>query len=262
MPMKKKEDITKLRKNIWTHFQIGLIFALSFSLWAFNITTERESPLAYNDSNSLEEIIETTPITMHEKPKPIPPPLKLELVIDILPIDEVEFVEKKEPEHTASKLSPISDTKIKRTPPAKFIAKPKKPIPTMPPPIEEETVIEDILIFAENMPVFSSECAASSTVEKERRFCSDKAIMTFISKSLRYPAIARENDIQGTVVLSFIVDKDGKLIDKKILKDIGGGCGAEAMRILDKMNHWIPGKQNARPVKVRFNLPIRFKLRK
>jgi len=62
------------------------------------------------------------------------------------------------------------------------------------------------------------------------------------------------------VVVSFVVEKDGSVTDPKILRDLGGGCGKEALRIVQAMPKWVPGKQRNQPVRVQFNLPVRFKL--
>ncbi|MFT4061807.1 MAG: TonB family protein [Edaphocola sp.] len=82
----------------------------------------------------------------------------------------------------------------------------------------------------------------------------------YLAKNIRYPAAAREDNIQGRVVLQFVVDKDGSVTDIVIKKDIGGGCGKEAERVVRSMPKWKPGKQNGQPVKVYFTLPVSFKL--
>ena len=82
----------------------------------------------------------------------------------------------------------------------------------------------------------------------------------FLAENIKYPALARENNIQGNVVLSFVVGKDGSVSDIQILKDIGGGCGKEAIRVVQAMPKWSPGEANGHPVKVKFTLPVRFRL--
>ncbi|MBS1689629.1 MAG: energy transducer TonB, partial [Bacteroidetes bacterium] len=85
-------------------------------------------------------------------------------------------------------------------------------------------------------------------------------INSFIGKNLRYPDAARENNIEGRVVLKFVVNEDGSVSDISVLKGIGGGCDEEAKRVLSAMPKWKPGKQNGHAVKVYFTLPIVFKL--
>ena len=72
--------------------------------------------------------------------------------------------------------------------------------------------------------------------------------------------MARENDIQGTVAVRFVVDKDGSIGDVEVLRGIGGGCDQEAVRVIKSMPPWKAGKQNGQPVKVYFTLPVKFKL--
>lgn len=99
------------------------------------------------------------------------------------------------------------------------------------------------------------------TVEKMPSFPGgDGELMRFIRENLEYPAIARETNITGTVALTFVVGKDGIISDVKILKEIGGGCGKEAVRVIKMMPRWTPGEANGHPVKVRFTLPVKFRL--
>jgi len=88
----------------------------------------------------------------------------------------------------------------------------------------------------------------------------EKEMLRFLAQNIKYPAPARENNIQGNVTLSFIVGKDGAVSELEILKDIGGGCGKEAIRVVQTMPNWSPGEANGHPVKVRFRLPVRFRL--
>jgi periplasmic protein TonB len=77
---------------------------------------------------------------------------------------------------------------------------------------------------------------------------------------IQYPKYAKENNISGTVIITFIVEKDGSLTDVYVLKDIGGGCGSEGVRVINSMPNWIPGKMKGAPVRVQYNMPIRFTL--
>ena len=84
--------------------------------------------------------------------------------------------------------------------------------------------------------------------------------MKFLSKNIEYPTLAKENNIQGVVALTFVVGKDGAVSDVQVVKDIGGGCGKEAVRVVKAMPKWVPGEANGNAVKVRFTLPVRFRL--
>lgn len=87
-----------------------------------------------------------------------------------------------------------------------------------------------------------------------------KSMFQFISQNLHYPPLAIENDVQGKVILSFVVEKDGTLSNIKVLRDIGGGCAQEAVRVVKLMPRWTPAEQNGKPVRSQFNLPINFQI--
>lgn len=88
----------------------------------------------------------------------------------------------------------------------------------------------------------------------------DQELLKYLAENIKYPPMARENNIQGTVVLSFLIGKDGKVSDVSVLNEIGGGCGKEALRVVKAMPPWIPGEANGHAVKVRYSLPVRFRL--
>jgi protein TonB len=85
-------------------------------------------------------------------------------------------------------------------------------------------------------------------------------VQKYLSQNIRYPAQAKEEGIQGRVVLQFVVDKDGSVTNIVIQRDIGGGCGKEAERVVRNMPKWKPGRQNGQAVKVYYTLPVSFKL--
>ena len=88
------------------------------------------------------------------------------------------------------------------------------------------------------------------------------SLYAFLARNIKYPADANEKGIEGRVYVSFIVETDGTFSNVKILRDIGGGCGKEAVRVIKLMPKWIPGTQRGRPVRTQFNLPIVFELDK
>lgn len=88
----------------------------------------------------------------------------------------------------------------------------------------------------------------------------DYARNNMLAENIIYPQKATENGIQGTVYISFIIEKDGAVSNVNILRGIGGGCDEEAVRVVKLMNKWKPGFQNGKNVRVIFNMPIYFKL--
>ncbi len=88
----------------------------------------------------------------------------------------------------------------------------------------------------------------------------EAALMDFLRKNIKYPPIARENGVEGRVLISFVVDKNGNIKDITVKRGIGSGCDEEAIRVVKMMPDWKPGKQNGKSVNVMYNLPISFKL--
>lgn len=88
----------------------------------------------------------------------------------------------------------------------------------------------------------------------------DGNITQYLGANLRYPALARENNIGGKVIVEFVVNEDGSISNIKLIRGIGSGCDEEAMRVVKAMPKWIPGMQNNRHVKVYMVLPIVFML--
>jgi len=83
---------------------------------------------------------------------------------------------------------------------------------------------------------------------------------SYLSKNIKYPKLAREENVSGRVIVKFVIDEDGTVCDVNLNKGIGGGCDEEAMRVVTEMPPWTPGRQNGQAVRVYFTLPIVFKL--
>jgi len=88
----------------------------------------------------------------------------------------------------------------------------------------------------------------------------DDARIKFLVANIRYPQMAKESGIQGTVFVTFVVDDKGKICNVKCLRGIGGGCDEEAVRVVKLMPKWTPGKQAGKNVNVQFNMPVRYTL--
>jgi len=86
-------------------------------------------------------------------------------------------------------------------------------------------------------------------------------LQKYLKENLRYPEEAIKNQIQGRVIVQFFVNVDGSISDCKIARGIGGGCDEEALRVVQKMPPWKPGKENGKPVKVYYTMPVVFKLK-
>lgn len=220
----KKSESADLEKKRGLYFQIGLVTALACTLIAFEWKSydKKDFDLGQLKIEDIPE--EIIPITkQEEKPPPPPPPVAqvLNIVQDDVKLDEEAKVEETEV---------TEDTKIE------VIEK------------KEEVVDEpEIFTIVEDMPEFPGG--------------GEKALLQYLSNNIKYPAIARENGITGTVYVTFEIDQNGKVKDAKILRGIGGGCDEEALRVVMNMPAWKPGKQRGKPVRVQYNLPVRFVLK-
>lgn len=100
-----------------------------------------------------------------------------------------------------------------------------------------------------------------TAVEQEPTFPGGmEKFINYLSKNIHYPAIARENNTQGRVIVSFVCERDGSLTDVKVARGIGDGCDEEAVRVIRNSPKWKPGIQNGRPVRVAYSVPIAFTL--
>lgn len=130
-----------------------------------------------------------------------------------------------------------------------------KPVPN---PKKKSFKPENSIYPAETPPLFPG-CEAI-TNKKEQLYCTTQKLLTFIYDRGKYPTVARKNGVEGVVVIKFEVDTTGVILNPKIARDIGAGCGLEALRIVKLMPKWIPATLGGKPIKKPYYLPIRFKL--
>jgi len=106
---------------------------------------------------------------------------------------------------------------------------------------------EEVLVFAEQMPEYPG---------------GQDSMVGFLKQNIIYPALAKNNWIEGRVLISFVLSADGKISDVEALTKRGWGLEEEAIRVVKLMPDWIPGKQNGKSVNVKFTLPVTFRLSK
>lgn len=112
-----------------------------------------------------------------------------------------------------------------------------------------------------NKNLANTDAISFASVEKLPSFPGGEVgFSNFMAKTIRYPKVARDENIQGRVIINFIVEKDGTLNDIKVLHDIGGGCGPEAIRVLSESPTWNPGIQDGKQVRVSYTMPVNFTL--
>lgn len=112
--------------------------------------------------------------------------------------------------------------------------------------VEEDPEIDDTpFMVVEDMPEFPGGTAA---------------LLEYLKKNIKYPAICRENNIQGRVLVSFIVNKDGSIVDAEVVKNVNPSLDKEALRVISGMPKWKPGSQRGKPVRVKYTVPVNFRL--
>ena len=111
---------------------------------------------------------------------------------------------------------------------------------------KDTTTDDKIYEVCEQMPIFEG---------------GDAALMKYLTDSVKYPELTKKHGVQGRVVIGFIVEKDGSLTDVKVLRHVDIALDAEALRVVKGMPKWIPGCQDEQLVRVRYNVPVSFRLK-
>ena len=224
----KKSPKADLESKKLTFALIGLVVTL-FIVWRVFEYKSYDKQIV-DDLQKTVEVIEEemVEITKQEQPKPQPPAPKPQ-VTQIEIVDNEEEIEE-EIEINAE----VSQDEV------------LEEYDFTPPEIEEEEIVEaEIFKVVEEMPEFPGGAAK---------------MMEFIQKNIKYPMMARESDIQGRVFVNFVVEPDGTITNVTVMRGIGGGCDEEALRVVQSMPNWKPGKQRGSAVRCSFTVPIIFKL--
>jgi protein TonB len=221
---KKKTEKADLENKKAIFFEIGLILSLALVLFAFEWKSYENFTSFVSTGVGKEVIEDIIPITSVKPPEP-----KI-----IKPTTIFKEVDNK----TEGVKDILVNTEI-------IDNEPYEPYIPLEPKKEIEVDEETKFIIVEEMPDFVG---------------GEEARINFLRNNLTYPQLAREANIQGTVHLSFVIEKNGQITDVRILRGIGGGCDEEAVRVVKAMPNWKPGKQRDKTVRVQLNLPIKFML--
>lgn len=223
----KKENFGR---NTSLFFGMGLVVALSFLLVAFEWSTDMRKPDIYGYKSDMPEVIELNlNVKVPEPPKP--------------KIEEPQLITPDELIATDEKVASVDIQTTEDAPDRVVVI---HPIPA-PPGGNKEEAVETPLDFAEISPRFEG---------------GSSALMKFLSESVRYPVVDIEQGVEGRVICTFIVEKDGSITDIKVLRGVSPSIDKEAVRVVSGMPNWTPGYQNGTPVRVKFTLPIVFRLNK
>lgn len=234
----KKSKKADLEGEKGTGLLIGYIVALSTMFACFEYTTRefQETDVVYSVASFVSEE-EVIPITQPIFTAAPPPPADAPQVAEIIDIvdNETEIVEEK------IETSESTDQAI--TGPTAPVTGPVMAGP--PAPVQEESDEGEIFEVVEQNPSFPG---------------GDQKLMEWLQKNLKYPSIAQENGIQGRVMVSFVVNKDGSVVDPKVIRSVDPSLDKEAIRVVSAMPKWIPGKQRGKTVRVKYTLPVTFRL--
>ena len=224
----KKSEKADLERGKGTSILIGFVMALSVLFVALE-WTERE----VEDNSDLYMARETTiteemvPITLPEK-KTVPPPPAAVAKADIIKIVEDDAdIEEDIMVSTEDQVEWVDLDEVD------YIE------------VEPEPEEEEVFMVVEDAPEFPG---------------GINALLEYLKKNIKYPAICRDNNIQGRVIVSFVVNKDGKIVDPEVVKGVNPSLDKEALRVISTMPNWKPGYQRGKPVRVKYSVPVNFRL--
>lgn len=224
----KKSPKADLEGKKTTWLLVGYVFILSIVFVAFE-WSERDKVID-TDTGIADVFVEEemVPITEQEqKPEPPPP--------DAPKVEEVLEIVKNDTEIEESTIQTTEETgkavEVKHVAP--IVVKEEEP--------EEQTIFQVV----EKMPEFPGGIAEC---------------LKFLSKNIKYPIISQENGVQGRVIVQFVVNKDGSIVDPVVVRSVDPYLDKEALRVIKMMPKWKPGQQRGKPVRVKYTVPVTFKL--
>lgn len=249
--MKNQYSGQEWTKNRPIYFQIGVIVALFLANQIINIESSSSSKYAYDIPV---EIDYTEPIVSLNLKTPTPqiPKSLLIKAVDEIPVYTPE-IKDLIPENI-----PVNESESFGDQPNENIDRSPLPLPVYENSIEEY-IPERFILNPEKMPLFP-DCIANEETYEDQLECTKQKIQSTIRKYLRYPELAKQNNIEGTVVGSFIVSSSGQIEDIKIEREKGLGLDEAVIKVIKKLPKFVPGEQNSRQVNVKMHLPIKFKL--
>ncbi len=221
----KKSEKASLEKDKLVYVLMGLVFVLSLVYVALEWTEREVTKYEVTDTEFLfEEEVEIQQTTQETPPPPPPPAVQEVEVLNVVEDNvETESIEVNTEE---------TETEV-------VIAAPVEA------PVEEEEE-EVVFVVVESMPEFPG---------------GQQALFKYLSENVKYPVIAQENGIQGRVICQFVVNKDGSIVDVEVVRSGGDpSLDKEAVRVIKTMPKWKPGKQRGKPVRVKYTVPVNFKL--
>jgi len=219
----KKTERANIEKNKSTFTLVGMVITLAIVWFAFEYKTYDRTVIELQQTAMLDDEEDVILQTERAEPPPPPPPPQQTTVIEIVE-DDIDVDDDLDIDAETDDEEEIEEQIIEDDD-------------------EGEDKEEEIFVFVEDQPGYPG---------------GDESRLKYLRDNIKYPEMAKESGIQGTVYVTFVVEKDGRISNVKILRGIGGGCDEEAVRVIKGMPKWKPGKQRGRPVRAQFNMPIRF----
>lgn len=221
----KKSPKANLESKKTLFLEIGFVVALALLLFAFEwkAETAETSGFATTAEGVVEE--EITPITQQQSTPPPPPPPAPKLTDLLNIVDNDQHVD--------------DDLEI----------------------TDAEDVSSNTVVDVKSFDYATEETGEEhifTVVETEAKFPGN--VNKWLSTHVNYPNLAQENGVQGKVILGFVIEKDGSITDIKVLRSVDASLDKEAIRVVQTMPKWSPGKQRGKAVRVAFTLPINFQL--
>lgn len=226
MQIKKSEKANQENKK-FTYLLMGFVFVLSVCYVALEWTEKEVTKYEVQDMDFLiEDEIEIQQTTQEVTPPPPPPPVQ--------EVQALEVVENEvETEHLDINTEDDEKEEVVIAPPVEEVK-------------EEEEDEQVVFVIVESMPEFPG---------------GQQALFKYLSENVKYPVIAQENGIQGRVICQFVVNKDGSIVDVEVARSAGdASLDKEAVRVIKSMPKWKPGQQRGKAVRVKYTVPVNFKL--
>lgn len=224
----KKTPKANLENKRPTWLLVGYVVVLAFMFVAFEWTRDIKIDTSGRIVENVFEQDMEIPLTRQPEVTPPPPP-QVTPINDVLTI--IDDDDTAEETNFASSEETGEDVVIKHIPVT----------------VDEEVVVEDdIFVVVEENPQFPNGGTAG--------------LLQYLGKNIKYPTIPQENGTQGRVTVQFVVNKDGSIVDVKVIRGVDPYLDKEAVRVISTMPKWIPGKQRGVPVRCKFTVPVTFKL--
>lgn len=224
----KKSDKVNLEKSRLIFIEIGLAVALIVTFGAFEYSTVEKKFEKVTETKVIQDETELIPVTRQDIQAPPPPPKEtvsnvIEILNDDVKVNDELSLNSEIDENTSVNIEAPTPIEMK----------------------DEETEEPTVFFIVEDMPEFPG---------------GELALRKYIAENVRYPEMAKENEIQGTVYVRFVVNEKGAVTNVEVLRGVDPLLDAEAIRVVKSLPNFKPGKQRGKAVKVSHSVPIKFAL--